>query len=614
MAQLLNLPPELLIHAFAYLPFNSLLRLSSTSKVINELISTSVVLQYVIWLGSSSHCDNPTATSVAHSLQALKQGEEGWSEWKVRKLTHLEVNHRPSGIYDLTCGILILGESCLGRTTNALQWVDLREGKDMIWNRLDLQANIIDLALNVHEWDLISIITTSVFVSPFLLFSKQFLITCTGFRTIVSPDTWHIQAHLLQLSTSKGSNAQYHPLALQPILPILSHHTRHGRCALSMEIVGAHLALLLTFPYSFRPVEKLYIFDWRTGKMIFVRSIFHHRHDLRRTLNNLQTRQAEKSTYNSLTFLSEDVLLLPNLTDNTLELCSFSRPGRASSHTIETILDGCQQINTDFANAMPLRTTVTLKLPQWTPHTQLAMLACRGEPTPYSATCKPTCAGQDGPWFRPLSESAIVIFNIMLEDDIALRLGHVSSVSFVVHRKALLDQMEVKGQDHPSTPTPTHLEGTVPCPVFPSLASVAELGRIVPWTEWGPLQTRWFHTNDMSTRWITTTCGQRWVTVQDGRSSSIFIRDFNPVNIKRVIANLGETRSYETNDAMIKVVDTPSSVSHDLEDTFEEQLESHLPYLEIETKKKYTYSSVFMSESWLLGILVRILLFDPCWS
>jgi len=172
----------------------------------------------------------------------------------------------------------------------------------------------------------------------------------------------------------------------------------------------------------------------------------------------------------------------------------------------------------------------------------------------------------------------------------------------VIHRQALLDQIE---KDHLTSPAPPYLEDTEPFSVFPSLESVAELEKIVPWAEWGPYLTRWFLADDMSTQWITTTCGQRWVTVQDGRPSSIFIRDFNRVNINRAIANLGGARSYETDYAVISVMDLSSSVSDELDDTFEEHIESRLPYLQVETKEKFMYSSVFMSENWLLGILLE---------
>jgi hypothetical protein len=174
MTKLLELPTELVIYIFALLPFRTLISLLSASKATNELISTSTLLQYLIWLGSSSYSSYPTSVSLLDTLKELKRLEIGWSEWRVQSLTHLKVTHQPSGIYDLTCGVFLLGESGWGRNTNALRWVDLRQGGDLQWYRLDLQTKIVDLALNVHEWDLIAVVTSLSFT--FGKFLSLFLI------------------------------------------------------------------------------------------------------------------------------------------------------------------------------------------------------------------------------------------------------------------------------------------------------------------------------------------------------------------------------------------------------------------------------------------------------
>lgn len=94
---------------------------------------------------------------------ALTDAEERWQDWDYTSFNRLEVQHRPSGIYDLTSGIFILGEgSTLGRLTVGLRWVDLRFGKDLVWHRFDLQTPIVDLGLNVLEWDLIAVVSMSV--------------------------------------------------------------------------------------------------------------------------------------------------------------------------------------------------------------------------------------------------------------------------------------------------------------------------------------------------------------------------------------------------------------------------------------------------------------------
>lgn len=333
-----------------------------------------------------------------------------------------------------------------------------------------------------------------------------------------------------------------------------------------------------------------------------------------------QTRQAERLTYHAATFLSEDVLVLPNVADNTLELCSLSHSSITQDEPVEVFSDDCDQINPDFATAKTLHTTVTLQLPTLAATMQTAMISCRGEPTPYNATFPDL---PNPPPFRPRSEDAIIIFDVGVQDDAEVRFGEVRSLSFIVHRYALLALLE-KHKDVPRiVPVLTVKEVEVEMKdaeldqdEASSLIALetsleeddeeeeeGEDAGFVPWAEWGPPVTRWFIAEDFATRWITTNCGQRWVTIEDGRSP-IYIRDFNPVNIKRVIGMLGETRSYETDSAIITIVEGATCLSAQVANTFAEYVESQLPYLEIKTKESFDYTSVFMSENWLLGVVV----------
>jgi hypothetical protein len=154
----------------------------------------------------------------------------------------------------------------------------------------------------------------------------------------------------------------------------------------------------------------------------------------------------------------------------------------------------------------------------------------------------------------------------------------------VVHRKALCDQLEsYKLAQESSEAKTTNLE----------------------WVAWGPKATRWFHADDIATRWITASSGQRWATVEDRwNPSSIIIRDFNPMNVRQVLATLGGNRTYTTENAVITVVDKPSVLYDYQGELLGECSESSLPYLEIVTRKKFCYSTAFFSQSWLLGVVV----------
>jgi hypothetical protein len=104
-----------------HLPLTSLRGLLATSKALNNLISTSVLLQYLLHLQSSVHSLYPSGptTSLVDQLKVLTDAEKRWQDWEYTSFNRLEVQHRPSGIYDLTSGIFILGEGSIpGRLTH----------------------------------------------------------------------------------------------------------------------------------------------------------------------------------------------------------------------------------------------------------------------------------------------------------------------------------------------------------------------------------------------------------------------------------------------------------------------------------------------------------------
>jgi hypothetical protein len=112
-------------------------------------------------------------------------------------------------------------------------------------------------------------------------------------------------------------------------------------------------------------------------------------------------------------------------------------------------------------------------------------------------------------------------------------------------------------------------------------------------------------TDDIPTRWITTSCGYRWATIAEELPSPIYIRDFNPWRIKQVKAKLGDRETYETERTIVTVA-RPGSPTLEEESIFVDPVSSDLEYLEVRTKKAYDYSSVFMDENWILGIVVSI--------
>jgi len=312
-------------------------------------------------------------------------------------------------------------------------------------------------------------------------------------------------------------------------------------------------------------------------------------------------------TYNSLAFLNEDTLILPNLRDNAVELCSFTRKSAWTPAAVSLSGDdGIVMLETP-SDCLPLPTSRILNLPATRQGMSVFRMACRGEPNPFPTNSTPRPV-EKGPLFRPVPEYSIVIFNLLVGN------MHHRSISFVVNREALLhllesDDLEVNsGMSQPEVdePTPAELEENpfLACPDY-TVADDRGPPSFVPWSSWGTRTVRWFMTDDIPTRWITTSCGYRWATIAENLPSSIYIRDFNPWRIKQAKTKLGDRETYETERTVVTVA-RPGSPTLEEESIFADPVSSDLEYLEVRTKKAYNYSSVFMDENWILGIVVSI--------
>lgn len=306
-------------------------------------------------------------------------------------------------------------------------------------------------------------------------------------------------------------------------------------------------------------------------------------------------------TYNSLAFLNEDALILPNLRDSAVELCSFTQKPAWTPADFSPSGDNAVVILETSPNSLPLATSRTLKLPATRQGVSILRMVCRGEPNPIAASSTPQQV-ENGPLFRPVPESSIMIFNLLVGND------RHRSISFVVNRESLLrllesDDLEGSNNTSQPEPTPAELEEN-PFLTNPDY-TVADNRGFVPWDRWGTHTVRWFMMDDIPTRWITTSCGYRWATIAEELPSPIYIRDFNPWRIKQVKAKLGDREVHETEQTIVMVVRSGSPTLEE-QTIFVDPVSSDLEYLEVRTKKAYDYSSVFMDENWILGIVVSI--------
>lgn len=257
------------------------------------------------------------------------------------------------------------------------------------------------------------------------------------------------------------------------------------------------------------------------------------------------------------TFLDDDTLVFPHMSQKTLEISKII----PSSNSEE---------------APELKTLYILKLPPMNRHASIVRMSCRGEPTPMGRASTPAVRARARRPFRDAPADAIIIFDLLVQDFSPLVLGHITAFCFVVHRRALLAHVRPAQLDVFATPD------------------------TVEWAAWGPRATRWFDGDELTMRWITTTAGQRYVSMAAAELAPIRVRDFNPHAVRRAGAG-GEAVRLPSGNTLRVVTGSSVITSSDL---FQDDLESALPYVETVTEAEYSYDGVLMDEERILGLKV----------
>jgi len=286
-------------------------------------------------------------------------------------------------------------------------------------------------------------------------------------------------------------------------------------------------------------------------------------------------RSSEWGAYAYFSFLSQDTLVIPNLIQNTLEISKI-------------VID-----NDDKPRLVSL---CVLSLPSLTRRASIVRLGCRAEPNPTGSGPLAVPASSNRP-FRDKAEDAIILFNVLIED-VHLHVGQfhfpeTRPFTFIVHRRALLAQIPDAYRAYPPF-------CSIPEPLPPSAQ--------IPWAAWGPHVTRWFEGDPASMRWITTTAGQRAVTMEDGAPTPIIVRDFNPYTVRSARARAAESDQSQQcnwseqlpngNRMTLKVEDSVLLAGS----VFKEDVRSSLPYVEVMTQAEYRYEGVLIDEERILGL------------
>ena len=172
---LLTLPDELIVYIAHLLSPRDLLHVLEVCSRLRDVVKNNAALQYNVELFACGTIDNPSSRLVpAERLRILRTKEEAWRNLDLSERTVIPLNHHPSGIYDLTGGVLLLGErqanqSAVGTDnvhTVKLQSAfdrhdDNKPSSDPLWQKIDVGRQVIDVGLAIQEHDLIAIVTYS---------------------------------------------------------------------------------------------------------------------------------------------------------------------------------------------------------------------------------------------------------------------------------------------------------------------------------------------------------------------------------------------------------------------------------------------------------------------
>ncbi|KAF8492162.1 hypothetical protein F5888DRAFT_1731366 [Russula emetica] len=353
----------------------------------------------------------------------------------------------------------------------------------------------------------------------------------------------------LEIRLLRFSTGQPHPLAEQPIIFITTKSLLLGHCNVLIEIVGDFLALLITFPWARNEQEDMFfLVRWKKGVAHCLRS-------------------SEWGAYAYFSFLSQDTLVIPNLIQNTLEIVKIV-------------------IKSEIPCLVPL---CVLNLPPLTRRASIVRLGCRAEPNPTGPGPLAIPAPSNRP-FRDKAEDAIILFSVLIED-IQIHPGQfhfpqTRPFTFIVHRRALLDHIPAAHRT---------------CALFCSTPEPAPETVQVPWEAWGPSATRWFEGDPASMRWITTTAGQRAVTMEDSASTPIIVRDFNPYAVRSARARAAAGGQLQQQCDWNEVLPNGNTVLV-AGSVFKDDVRSSLPYVEIVTREEYHYEGVLIDEERILGL------------
>lgn len=291
--------------------------------------------------------------------------------------------------------------------------------------------------------------------------------------------------------------------------------------------------------------------------------------------------KTEHNTYQGISFLRVDVLMVLNMRHASLDLHHIPTPSSEnfSSHLVVQC----------FA------------LPRLASTWNLESMSMRAGPRPSQHP-----SDEFGPEqfssvpFHSSPENSLVLINLSAISRYPLSRRHFS---FVVHRHAILAH------------------------------STSQISRSpMPWSQWGPPICRWFNSDLVPMWWPVATHGQRYVRPSSTAvtwPSPVRVLDFNPYHIRRVAANLAcgnakptptwnlvkrtkrfgkkllrQKKKVTSGSGPQRVVLSEDGDGFMSYGVFEDDVGSTLPYIECVSRDVFEYDGVLIDEERLVALRV----------
>ncbi|KDR65771.1 hypothetical protein GALMADRAFT_232875 [Galerina marginata CBS 339.88] len=325
-----DLPPEILIDiASLYLDFIDIYSLQRTCRTVLRVIQSSLQLRYKLELQIAGMLDNPLCEQPTSTrLDMLRARERAWAFFEYPFLSTPQLPRRPSGLYDVTPSVCLLGKADDDSTTRSIQAVRLPHQANIIkkWDIIHFDAEIIDFGTSIEENDLIA----SVCLTPIRDFPNM--------------------SRLCIILRRYSTQALYDGIA-SPIILLSEEPVNRRHPIVRIEIFGANLAVIVMF-MDVMSDALMYVFNWRTG-------------------SRTEKLDPIPVTYPRLVFLREDILLNPQLAPDSLNIYHIPSSSSERVHLVQRLK--FPQFNPGFGISViacrgdPSPTTNGL-FPQNTPH------------------------------------------------------------------------------------------------------------------------------------------------------------------------------------------------------------------------------------------------------